>query len=111
MLVAAELDQCFDGQRLTTRAGLFGLRGHRRRDPSLRAAARRVDRVVVDVSLHGANGPESTFPEQHTNSARNADRLAEGNLSINHLVVSSAETPFGGVKDSGIGHTGDVEGL
>jgi succinate-semialdehyde dehydrogenase/glutarate-semialdehyde dehydrogenase len=50
-----------------------------------------------------------------TNSARNADRLAEGvevgNLSINHLVASSAETPFGGVKDSGIGREGGIEGL
>jgi len=43
-----------------------------------------------------------------TNSARNADRLAEsvevGNLSINPPDRRrSAETPFGGVKDSGIG--------
>lgn len=45
-----------------------------------------------------------------TNSARNVDRLAEGvevgNLSINHFVASSAETPFGGVKDSGFGREG-----
>jgi len=50
-----------------------------------------------------------------TNSARNVDRLAEGvevgNLSINHFVASSAETPFGGVKDSGFGREGGTEGL
>ncbi len=50
-----------------------------------------------------------------TNSARKADRLAEsvevGNLSINHFVASSAETPFGGVKDSGFGREGGIEGL
>ncbi len=50
-----------------------------------------------------------------TQSARNADQLAErlevGNLSINHFTASSAETPFGGVKDSGIGREGGVEGL
>ena len=50
-----------------------------------------------------------------TNSARKAELLAEsvevGNLSINHYVASSAETPFGGVKDSGIGREGGVEGL
>ena len=50
-----------------------------------------------------------------TNSARNVDRLAEGvedgNLSINLFVASSAKTPFGGVKDSGFGREGGIEGL
>jgi succinate-semialdehyde dehydrogenase / glutarate-semialdehyde dehydrogenase len=50
-----------------------------------------------------------------TRSARNADRLAQGieagNLSINHFVASIAETPFGGVKDSGYGREGGTEGL
>lgn len=43
------------------------------------------------------------------------DRLSQGvevgNLSINHVVASSAETPFGGVKDSGFGREGGTEGL
>lgn len=34
-----------------------------------------------------------------------------GNLSINHYVASVAETPFGGVKDSGYGREGGTEGL
>lgn len=34
-----------------------------------------------------------------------------GNLSINHYVASLAETPFGGVKDSGYGREGGTEGL
>ena len=34
-----------------------------------------------------------------------------GNLSINHCVASLAETPFGGVKDSGYGREGGSEGL
>jgi succinate-semialdehyde dehydrogenase/glutarate-semialdehyde dehydrogenase len=50
-----------------------------------------------------------------TRSAKNADRLAEGvevgNLSINHFVGSVAETPFGGVKESGYGREGGIEGL
>ena len=50
-----------------------------------------------------------------TRSARNVDQLAErvevGNLSINHLTASFAETPFGGVKDSGYGREGGTEGL
>jgi succinate-semialdehyde dehydrogenase / glutarate-semialdehyde dehydrogenase len=48
-----------------------------------------------------------------TRSAHNADRLANdveaGNLSINHFVASVAETPFGGVKDSGYGSEGGAE--
>ena len=32
-------------------------------------------------------------------------------MAINHFVASSAETPFGGVKDSGFGREGGVEGL
>jgi succinate-semialdehyde dehydrogenase/glutarate-semialdehyde dehydrogenase len=50
-----------------------------------------------------------------TRSASNADRLADGveagNLSINHFVASLAETPFGGVKESGYGREGGTEGL
>lgn len=50
-----------------------------------------------------------------TQSAQNADRLANdveaGNLCINHFAASVAETPFGGVKDSGCGREGGTEGL
>jgi succinate-semialdehyde dehydrogenase/glutarate-semialdehyde dehydrogenase len=50
-----------------------------------------------------------------THSARNVDRLMEdleaGNVSINTLEASVAETPFGGVKDSGYGREGGAEGL
>ena len=50
-----------------------------------------------------------------TCSARSVDRLAKGtetgNLSINNFVVSIAETPFGGVKQSGYGREGGTEGL
>lgn len=50
-----------------------------------------------------------------THSAPNVERLSDelecGNLSINHLTASIAETPFGGVKDSGYGREGGSEGL
>ena len=70
----------------------------------------------VDEAIEKANSvPYGLAAYAFTNSARNADRLAEGvevgNLSINHFVASSAETPFGGVKDSGFGREGGVEGL
>ena len=50
-----------------------------------------------------------------THSARNVDLLTDGvecgNLSINTLEASVAETPFGGVKESGYGREGGAEGL
>jgi len=41
---------------------------------------------------------------------RLADGVEAGNLSINNFVASIAETPFGGVKDSGYGREGGTEG-
>ncbi|WP_434625079.1 NAD-dependent succinate-semialdehyde dehydrogenase [Azospirillum sp. B2RO_4] len=44
-----------------------------------------------------------------------ADRLVAdiecGNVVVNHWVVSHPETPFGGIKDSGIGLEGGTEGF
>ena len=70
----------------------------------------------LDEAIEKANSvPYGLAGYAFTNSARNAELLAErvevGNLSINHFVASSAETPFGGVKDSGFGREGGVEGL
>lgn len=70
----------------------------------------------LDEAIEKANAlPYGLAAYAFTKSSRNADRLAEGveagNLSINHLVASIAETPFGGVKDSGYGREGGTEGL
>jgi len=70
----------------------------------------------LDDAIEKANAlPYGLAAYAFTRSARNADRLAEGievgNLSINHFVASIAETPFGGVKDSGYGREGGTEGL
>jgi succinate-semialdehyde dehydrogenase/glutarate-semialdehyde dehydrogenase len=70
----------------------------------------------LDEAIEKANSvPYGLAAYAFTNSARNAEQLAEnvevGNLSINHFVASSAETPFGGVKDSGFGREGGVEVL
>ena len=40
-----------------------------------------------------------------------ADALASGMVGVNSLAVSTPETPFGGVKDSGHGSEGGIEGL
>jgi succinate-semialdehyde dehydrogenase / glutarate-semialdehyde dehydrogenase len=70
----------------------------------------------LDEAIEKANAlPYGLAAYAFTRSARYADRLAEGvevgNLSINHFVASIAETPFGGVKDSGYGREGGTEGL
>ncbi len=76
-----------------------------------------VNRVKsLDEAIVKANAlPYGLAAYAFTDSARNAERLAErvevGNLSINHFVASSAETPFGGVKDSGYAREGGSEGL
>lgn len=70
----------------------------------------------IDEAIEKANSlPYGLAAYAFTRSANNADRLANeieaGNLSINHFVASVAETPFGGVKDSGYGREGGTEGL
>ncbi|QDC00716.1 NAD-dependent succinate-semialdehyde dehydrogenase [Mesorhizobium sp. 8] len=50
-----------------------------------------------------------------TNSERTStllgDRLESGMISINHFGIAAPETPFGGIKESGFGSEGGVEGL
>jgi succinate-semialdehyde dehydrogenase/glutarate-semialdehyde dehydrogenase len=70
----------------------------------------------LDDAIDRANAlPHGLAAYAFTHSARNADRLIEGveagNLSINTLEASVAETPFGGVKESGLGREGGAEGI
>jgi len=44
-------------------------------------------------------------------ATRVADALESGMVSINHFGIALPETPFGGIKDSGFGHEGGIEGL
>ena len=49
-----------------------------------------------------------------TNTRRAAklrDEMAVGTLAINHFTASWAETPFGGLNESGLGSEGGIEGL
>jgi succinate-semialdehyde dehydrogenase / glutarate-semialdehyde dehydrogenase len=39
------------------------------------------------------------------------DALETGMVGINSVMISTPETPFGGVKESGYGHEGGIEGL
>lgn len=70
----------------------------------------------LDEAIRNANAlPFGLAAYAFTRSAHNADRLVDGieagNVSINTLEASVAETPFGGVKDSGYGREGGTEGL
>jgi succinate-semialdehyde dehydrogenase/glutarate-semialdehyde dehydrogenase len=50
-----------------------------------------------------------------TGSAKTAtaigDALESGMVGVNSFAISTPETPFGGVKESGYGHEGSIEGL
>jgi succinate-semialdehyde dehydrogenase/glutarate-semialdehyde dehydrogenase len=70
----------------------------------------------IEEAIQKANSlPFGLAAYAFTHSARRVDQLAEGieagNLSINTLEASVAETPFGGVKESGYGREGGTEGL
>lgn len=70
----------------------------------------------VDEAIAKGNAlPYGLAGYAFTNSAANVEKLSAelevGNLSVNHFVASIAETPFGGVKDSGYGREGGTEGL
>lgn len=70
----------------------------------------------IEEAVEKANSlPFGLAAYAFTNSARNVDFLTDaveaGNLSINTLEASVAETPFGGVKESGYGREGGIEGL
>lgn len=76
-----------------------------------------VNRVgSLDKAIECANSvPFGLAAYGFTNRADYIDRMVErvetGNLSINTLEASVPETPFGGVKSSGYGREGGVEGL
>ena len=70
----------------------------------------------LDEAIEKANSlPFGLAAYGFTRSAANVDQLMQemecGNLSINTLEASVAETPFGGVKESGLGREGGAEGL
>ena len=70
----------------------------------------------IEEAIQKANAlPFGLAAYAFTHSSFRADQLVEGieagNLSINTLEASVAETPFGGVKESGYGREGGTEGL
>jgi succinate-semialdehyde dehydrogenase/glutarate-semialdehyde dehydrogenase len=39
------------------------------------------------------------------------DALQSGMVGVNSVAISTPETPFGGIKESGYGQEGGIEGL
>jgi len=69
---------------------------------------------TVDEVLKRANSlPFGLAAYAFTTSTKNAQALSTGleagMVAINHLALALAETPFGGIKDSGYGSEGGME--
>jgi succinate-semialdehyde dehydrogenase/glutarate-semialdehyde dehydrogenase len=69
---------------------------------------------TLDEALQRANRlPFGLASYAFTGSSKNAQSIANGleagMVSINHIGLALAETPFGGIKDSGIGSEGGSE--
>lgn len=70
----------------------------------------------IDAALREANRlPYGLAAYAFTNSMSTERRIVagieSGMLGLNHFAMSSPETPFGGIGDSGMGSEGGVEGL
>src|SRR3954453_20491580 len=51
------------------------------------------------------------FTTSNATAAAIGDALQSGMVGVNSVAISTPETPFGGIKDSGYGHEGGIEGL
>ena len=51
------------------------------------------------------------FTTSDKNAAMIGDALQSGMVGVNSVMISTPETPFGGIKESGYGSEGGVEGL
>jgi succinate-semialdehyde dehydrogenase/glutarate-semialdehyde dehydrogenase len=51
------------------------------------------------------------FTSSTQTATRIGDALESGMVGVNSVAISTPETPFGGIKDSGYGHEGGIEGL
>lgn len=70
----------------------------------------------IEAALEEANRlPVGLASYAFTDSRKTADliasRIEAGMLGLNHFALALPETPFGGVKDSGLGSEGGTEGL
>ncbi|WP_395446600.1 NAD-dependent succinate-semialdehyde dehydrogenase (plasmid) [Aminobacter sp. UC22_36] len=78
------------------------------------AATRRFkdfDEVVAEANRLPFGLSAYAFTRDTTTATRIGDELESGMVGVNHMVLTTPETPFGGVKESGYGSEGGSEGL
>lgn len=51
------------------------------------------------------------FTSSTQTATKIGDAIQSGMVGVNSVAISTPETPFGGIKDSGYGHEGGIEGL
>jgi succinate-semialdehyde dehydrogenase/glutarate-semialdehyde dehydrogenase len=71
---------------------------------------------TFDEVVERANGLQFglaayAFTTSDKNAAAISDALQSGMVGVNSIAISTPETPFGGVKESGYGSEGGIEGL
>ncbi|MFL9944175.1 NAD-dependent succinate-semialdehyde dehydrogenase [Paraburkholderia graminis] len=68
-----------------------------------------IDEVVTRANSVPFGLAAYIFTESLSNARYATSRLEAGMINVNHFGIALAETPFGGVKDSGIGLEGGME--
>jgi succinate-semialdehyde dehydrogenase / glutarate-semialdehyde dehydrogenase len=69
------------------------------------------DAMLADANSLPFGLASYAFTKDARTATKVADALDAGMVSINHFGIALPETPFGGIKDSGFGHEGGIEGL
>ncbi len=69
------------------------------------------DKMLAEANSLPFGLASYAFTKNGNMAAKVADALDSGMVSINHFGIALPETPFGGIKDSGFGHEGGIEGL
>jgi succinate-semialdehyde dehydrogenase/glutarate-semialdehyde dehydrogenase len=72
---------------------------------------RNVEDAVAEANRLPYGLAAYAYTRSTTTAARMASEVESGMMSINHHGLALTETPFGGVKDSGYGAEGGIEGL
>jgi succinate-semialdehyde dehydrogenase/glutarate-semialdehyde dehydrogenase len=75
------------------------------------AAFNSLDEVLQRANALPFGLASFVFTESGSLAARASAGLSAGMVGVNHLGISVAEAPFGGVKESGFGSEGGTEGL
>ena len=69
------------------------------------------DEAIVRANSLPLGLASYAFTRSAATATKVSDRIEAGMITINHFGLGLPETPFGGVKDSGFGFEGGMEGL